>query len=330
MSVLVFAEQRDGAVRQVALETLAAGRQLADALQVDVTAVFLAAGSGTAEAEALGRHGADEVVLASSDALAEYAPEAYTDVLGKVIEERSPKAVLFAATALGKDLAPRVAARVRAGLASDVTGVKVEGGRVLAVRPVYAGKVFMTVGFSGEPALLSVRPRAFAAVEDPREARVEELEPNVDTSRWRARVRRLAEEGDKKERPDVAEAEIIVSGGRGMQGPEHWQVLEELADALGENAALGASRAVVDAGWRPHAEQVGQTGKVVAPPLYFAIGISGAIQHLAGMRTAKCVVAVNKDAEAPIFKLADYGIVGDMFEVVPRLTEEIRKLRSGD
>ncbi len=328
MSVIAFAEQRDGVLRKVAFETITAGRALADAFGVQLTAVLVGPAAAKGEAEKLGQHGADTVVVAAAEPLAQYNPEPYTAVLEQAVQGRgAAKAVLFAATALGKDLAPRVAARLRAGLASDVTEVKVEDGRLFAVRPAYGGKVILKVAFPGEPALLSLRPRAFTPAEDRREAAVEELSLDLDPSGWRTQVRRL-DDGGKQGRPDVAEAEIIVSGGRGMQGPENWQLLEELADALGSGAGLGASRAVVDSGWRPHSEQVGQTGKVVAPPLYFAIGISGAIQHQAGMRTAKCIVAVNKDAEAPIFKLADYGIVGDLFEVVPRLTEEIRKLRS--
>jgi electron transfer flavoprotein alpha subunit len=326
MSVIVFAEHKGGALRQVALEMVTAGRMLADALEVELAAILLGPPSVSGEAENLGRYGADEVLLASSDSLAEYSPEAYTDVLATIVQERTPRVVLFSASAQGKDLAPRLAARVKAGLASDVTEVAVEDGRVVVVRPAYAGKVFFRAGFTGEPAVVSVRPRAYTAAESPREASVEQIPVDLDPGALRTRVHTAA--GAKKERPDVAEAEIIVSGGRGMQGPEHWTMLEELADALGEGTALGASRAVVDAGWRSHDEQVGQTGKVVAPPLYFAVGISGAIQHLAGMQTAKCIVAINKDAEAPIFKVADYGIVGDVFEVLPRLTDEIRKLRS--
>ena len=221
---------------------------------------------------------------------------------------------------------PLRAARLKAGLASDATEIGVEDGRVVAVRPVYAGKAYMKVGFTAEPALISVRPRTYAAEEAPRELRLEEISLDDATVEGRVSVSRSA--GEQKGRPDVAEAEIVVSGGRGMQGPENWHLLEDLADALGPGTALGASRAVVDAGWRPHSEQVGQTGKVVAPPLYIAVGISGAIQHLAGMKTAKCIVAINKDPEAPIFNTADYGVVGDLFEVVPRLTEEIEKVRS--
>jgi electron transfer flavoprotein alpha subunit len=328
MSVLAFAEQRNGVLRQTALETLTAGRGLADALGVELVAVLLGPPSLAAETEKLARYGADRVLAGYSDAFAVYAPEAYAAALSKAAQESGAKALLIAASAQGKDLAPRVAARLKAGLASDVVELGVEGGRVVAVRPAYAGKVFMRVGFTSEPALVSVRPRAFQAAEAPRQAAIDELALDDTAGAARCRVQ-LAGEG-KKERPDVAEAEIIVAGGRGLGGPENWKLLEQLADALGPGAGLGASRAVVDAGWRPHGEQVGQTGKTVAPPLYFAVGISGAIQHLAGMQTAGCVVAVNKDAEAPIFKIADYGIVGDLFDVLPRLTEEIKKARGGN
>ena len=328
MSVIVFAEQREGALRQTALEAVTAGRVITDGLGGELTAVLLGPPGVRDQAAELGRYGADRVVVASSDAFAGYAPEGMTDALVKVIEEGSPKAVVFSASAMGKDLSPRVAARLKAGLATDVTEISVEGGQVQAIRPVYAGKAFARIGFTAEPALLSVRPKAYPPIEEPREARVEELSIGLDPARLRMRVRRV--EGESAERPDVAEADIVVSGGRGMQGPENWTLLEDLVDALGPSAALGASRAVVDAGWRPHSEQVGQTGKVVSPQVYFAIGISGAIQHQAGMRTAKCIVAVNRDAEAPIFKLATYGIVGDVFEILPRLTEEIRAARSED
>lgn len=326
MSVLAFAEQREGKLRPVALETVTAARALADEFDTDVAAVLLGPPGIEAEAEALGRHGADLVLVGGSDAFAEYAPEAMTGAMEKAVGEANPKAVLFAASALGKDLAPRVAARLKAGLATDVTEIRAADGEIEAVRPVYAGKAFATVGFVAEPALLSVRPKAFQPEEAPREARVEELAFDPDAGEQLTRIHRV--EGDKAGELDVAEADIVVSGGRGMGDPGNWGMLQELAEALGSGAALGASRAVVDAGWRPHSEQVGQTGKVVSPQLYFAIGISGAIQHLAGMRTAKTIVAINKDPEAPIFKLATYGIVGDLFEIVPRLTEEIRNARA--
>jgi len=195
------------------------------------------------------------------------------------------------------------------------------------VRPVYSGKAFATVEIDATPALASIRPNVFPAVERPAAGRVTTFAPEVDPSSWRLRVveRKRAAEGAV----DVAEASVIISGGRGMKDPSHWHLLEKLRDALGPGVALGASRAVVDAGWRPHGEQVGQTGKTVAPKLYFAVGISGAVQHLAGMRTAKTIVAINRDADAPIFAVADYGIVGDLFEILPRLTEEIAALKAG-
>jgi electron transfer flavoprotein alpha subunit len=194
----------------------------------------------------------------------------------------------------------------------------------VAVRPRYAGKVFARERFDAEPAVLSVRANVFTPVESPKAGSVHDLDVSMQGADFGAVVKEIRASAGAK--LDVAEAPIVVSGGRGLREPENFRMLEELADALG-GAAVGASRAVVDAGWRPHAEQVGQTGKTVAPTLYFAIGISGAIQHLAGMRTSKYIVAINKDPEAPIFKVADYGIVGDLFEVVPRLTEEVRRLR---
>ena len=247
-SVIAFAEQRNGTLRQVAFETTTVGRQLADALELELVAVLLGPPGAADEAERLGRYGADRVVVAGSDSFSEYSPDEFTDVLARIIEEHSPKAVVFPASALGKDLAPRVAARLKLGLATEATEISVEDGRIAVVRPVYAGKVYAKVGFLGDTAVLSVRPRAFQPTENPRDAAVEVLGPQLDSPRRRTRVRRV--EGEKKQRPDVSEAEIIVSGGRGMQGPEKWPMLEERVDALGSGATLGASRAVVDAGWR--------------------------------------------------------------------------------
>ena len=238
-------------------------------------------------------------------------------------------AVVFGATAQGKDLAPRVAALLDVPLASDVTDVSADAEGIVAVRPVFSGKAFASVTFSAAPAMLSIRPNVFGAQEAAADGFVEAFSPgDLNPSGWTVRVRDFQPSGGGSK--DVAEASIVVTGGRGMKDPENWGILEGLKDALGEDAALGASRAVVDAGWRPHSEQVGQTGKTVAPKLYVAVGISGAIQHLAGMRTSQTIVAVNKDPDAPIFQVADYGIVGDLFDVVPRMTEEVRKLKAGD
>jgi len=263
------------------------------------------------------------VVVLEHEALREYVPEGYARVVAEVIRAGDFGAVVFPATGQGKDLAPRVAALLDVPLSGDATDVRVEDGELVVVRPIYAGKAYAHTTLEASPAVLSVRPNVFQPRERSADGAVETRTPEVDPDAWGSRVKGFdAAAGEL----DVAEASIVVAGGRGMGGPENWNLLEDLRDALGDGTALGASRAVVDAGWRPHAEQVGQTGKTVAPRLYFAIGISGAIQHLAGMRTAGTIVAVNKDPEAPIFEVADYGIVGDLFEVVPRLIEEIEAL----
>jgi electron transfer flavoprotein alpha subunit len=321
--VLAIGEQRDGALKRVSEEVVTAARSVADGVGGEVDVVVIGGPGLGQTAGSLGRYGADRVVAVEHGDLAEYSPESYIRAIVDLVEAGDYFAVLFPATAMGRDLAPRVAARLDVPLASDATGLEVEGGELVVRRPVYAGKSFVDLTLDGAPRVVSVRANVFRAQENPREATVETVAGEPEPGR--VRVREVhAGSGDK---PDVSEATVVVAGGRGLKDPENWKLLEDLADALGEGVALGASRAVVDAGWRPHAEQVGQTGKVVSPQLYFAVAISGAIQHLAGMRTASTIVAVNRDADAPIFKVADYGIVGDAFEVVPRLVEEIRKVR---
>ncbi len=263
------------------------------------------------------------MTVVGDEGLRLYQAGAYAAAVVEQVNTGQYDAILLAATALGKDLAPRVAARLDLPLATDVTAIDGSDGMVVT-RPAYAGKAVYRLRMAATPCVVSVRPNAVAAVEQPRECGVATVAaPEAEV---RARVVEVREPDNA--RLDVSEAPIVVSGGRGLKEAEHFSLVEDLAAAFG-NAAVGASRAVVDAGWRPHAEQVGQTGKTVSPQLYIALGISGAVQHLAGMRTAKVIVAINKDPDAPIFKVADYGIVGDLFEVVPRLTEEIRKIRSG-
>jgi electron transfer flavoprotein alpha subunit len=270
-------------------------------------------------------YGASKIRVAEHEGLLRYDGERAAGVVASVVRESNYTVVLFGATAEGRDLAPRVAALLDVPLATDATGLSVDGGRLSVTRPVYAGKLFAKLEIVGEPALASIRPNVFQPVEVGGEAAIDVFTPEtLPAGRVKVVEFRAAEGGAL----DVSEASIVVSGGRGMKGPEHWPLLEALRDAIGDGAALGASRAVVDAGWRPHGEQVGQTGKTVAPKLYFAVGISGAVQHLAGMRTAQTIVAINKDPDAPIFRVADYGVVGDIAEVLPRLTDEIRALRS--
>jgi electron transfer flavoprotein alpha subunit len=327
-NVLAIAEQRDGALRRVSQEVVSAARDLADALGGEVHALVMGP-PGTADAAGeLGRWGADRVRVVEHEAFTQYNPEGFAQAAVAAARDGEYFAVLVPATAAGKDLAPRLAARLDVPLATDATAIAIEDGELVVTRPVYAGKAFARVALEGAPRLVSLRPNVFRPQERPRAGTVERHDAGLRPEEWRVRVREVV--AAAAERPDVTEAEVVVSGGRGLRGPENWGMLEALCDAIGPRCTLGASRAVVDAGWRPHAEQVGQTGKTVSPRLYIAVGISGAIQHLAGMRTANVIVAINKDPDAPIFKVADYGIVGDAFEVVPRLTEEIRKLRSGE
>ncbi|MFV1985726.1 MAG: electron transfer flavoprotein subunit alpha/FixB family protein [Gemmatimonadota bacterium] len=321
--VLAFAEIRDGQAGKAARETVAAARDLAEALGGAVH-VVVAGGPGTgAAAPALAAVGADRIMVAEADGLALYQPDTVTDVVARAAHAGSYGAVLFAATSQGKDLAARVAARLDRPLATEVIAFSSDGETITVRRPMYGGKVIATLRFSAAPALMTLRANVFGASPRGGAGAVGPIE--VGSAEVRARV--TAFEAGDREQLDVSEAGIVVAGGRGMQDPGNWSVLEDLVDALGAEATLGASRAVVDAGWRPHAEQVGQTGKTVSPNLYFAVGISGAIQHLAGMRTAKVIVAINRDADAPIFGVADYGLVGDLFEILPRLTEEVRKVR---
>jgi electron transfer flavoprotein alpha subunit len=322
--ILAFVEERDGVVKKTSLEVLGAARKLADALQEPVVALLIGPKSPSV---ALAHYGADKVLLARHELLAAYSPEGYTSALVQVVTQLDLRIVLGAATAMGRDFLPRAAARLRIGLAQDCTAIRlVEGNQLECVRPIYAGKAFARIKPTALPAMATLRPNVFslAAPDASRTAETTEFFPELKPDSIRARVVGLqAAAGPKVE---LTEADIVVSGGRGMKGPENFPIVQNLADALG--GALGASRAAVDAGWIDHQHQVGQTGKTVSPTLYIACGISGAIQHLAGMSSSKYIVAINKDPEAPIFKLADYGIVGDLFAVVPALAQEIRKLKS--
>ena len=315
--ILAVVEQRDGTLRKISHEVVTSAQRLGGS----VDALVCAAGP-VKGADQLGKFGADKIVTLTNAAFAKYAPEGMAQAIAERAKSGGYTAVVFAASATGKDLAPRVAAKLGVALAGDVTDVGVEGGVVVATRPVYAGKALLKVKVTGQPAVLSVRPNVFTPVERPKAGTAETVATAVPAGRVAVREIKAAEAGTL----DVAEAQIVISGGRGLKEPANFKVLEELARAFGGQAAVGASRAVVDAGWRAHADQVGQTGKTVSPTLYIAVGISGAIQHLAGMRTSKVIVAINKDKDAPIFKVADYGVVGDLFEVVPKLTEEIKKL----
>lgn len=323
--ILVLCEQRDGEVKRVTHEALSEASRLAAALGGEVAALLV--GSGVkAKAAALAAYGAKRVFVADDAKLGTYAVEAYTNVAKKVCDDAKPDIILVPATSLGKDLAPRLAARIRAGLASDAIRCEVADGSVVVTRPIFAGKALLSLKVVSQPQVISLRPKVMALAEPNPALSAEVTDVAVAGLVDNIRTNVTKTERAATGRPDVSEADIIVSGGRGTKAPENFKVLEQLADLLG--AAVGASRAAVDAGWRDHQDQVGQTGKTVTPNLYIACGISGAIQHLAGMLSSKCIVAINKDPEAPIFQVCDYGIVGDLFEIVPLFTEECRAVKS--
>ena len=321
MKFLVFIEQRDGKIRKASLEALSLAKKLGGG-----PAAAVIAGKGvTALAKELGKYGAGTVYVADRDDLALYSNKGYVGALDAAAKKASPDAVLIAATAMGKDVAPRFAARHDVSVLADVMELRTEGDRLVAWRPVYSGKARAEVDCgAAKLQVATTRPNVFAAEADAAAAdpAVEALE--LGDVAPRAKVLRV-ETSESKEL-DVSEADVIVSGGRGIKGPENWPMIRDLQQALG--GALGASRAVVDAGWIDHQHQVGQTGKVVSPTLYVACGISGAIQHLAGMGTSKVIVAINKDPEAPIFKVATYGVVGDLFQIVPEFAKAVRAAKA--
>ncbi len=321
--VLVVAEIRDGAPKKISFEMLGEGQTIADQLGGGVHAVAL--GHGIADvAPTLAQYGAQKIYVADDPGLADYTAEGYTNVLANLIKQTEPALVLLGATTTGKDLAPRLAARLAVGLASDCTGFAWQDEQLLFTRPIYAGKAIATVKEEVRPFMATIRPNIFPAPEPDASLKATVENIPADAGEIRAKVVEMIKEAG--DRIELTEADIVVSGGRGLKAPENFALIKELAGVLG--AAVGASRAAVDAGWKDHSYQVGQTGKVVTPTLYIACGISGAIQHLAGMKTSKYIVAVNKDPEAPIFKVADYGIVGDLFKVVPVLVEEFGKMKA--
>ncbi|HPL64060.1 MAG: electron transfer flavoprotein subunit alpha/FixB family protein [Syntrophales bacterium] len=319
--VWIVAEQREGAFRKVSFELASTARKLADQLGEEVSAVLL--GSGVEGiAGQLGKYGVDKVFVADNAAFEPYTTDAHAAAVAKIVKENDPSILLLAASAQGKDLAARLVGKLATGMASDCTDIKIDGGKLVAVRPMYAGKCYGEVVVSGSPQMASLRPNVFPVVESAKAGAVNKFDAGLDAAALKTKVLEVQKETGGT--IDVSEANIIVSGGRGMKGPEGYGILEELAGVL--KAAVGASRAAVDAGWRPLKDQVGQTGKTVSPNLYIACGISGAIQHLAGMSSSKYIVAINKDPEAPIFQKADYGIVDDLFKVVPEMTKECKKL----
>lgn len=311
MNVLVFLEPTDGGLKRSSYEAITAAHQIANGGTVTGVAI----GATNDQLQQAGAYG----LTTALNAAGPYANGTAAQIIAAAAKQVGATVVLLAANATGKDVAPRVAVRLEAGLLADCIALTGDGGTVEATRPVYAGKALVRVKATTPTTVATLRPNVFTAKAGASASvAVTDFAPSIDSS-----VRSSTVTGVTKNEGalDVAEADIIVSGGRGLKGPEHFHLVEELAKSLG--AAVGASRAVVDAGWRPHREQVGQTGKTVSPTMYVACGISGAVQHLAGMSSSKIIVAINKDKEAPIFKVADYGLVGDVFEILPKLTQKI-------
>lgn len=318
--VWVFADQKGGNFRKVIFEMLGEGRKMADKLGEELVAVVLGAGAAGTTGT-LAEYGADKVIVAEADFLSTYTTDGYAGVLAGLVKENSPSIVMMAHNAVGKDLGPTLSQKLGAGQLSDVIGVTYDNG-ITFKRPIYAGKAFTNVVFNEKPMVATIRPKMFEALE-PQAGRTAEV---VAVSPAKPDIRQIVRDVISKAsgRVDLTEANVVISGGRGMKSAEKFKILDELADILG--AAVGASRAAVDEGWTEPQFQVGQTGKVVSPSLYIAFGISGAIQHLAGMGSSKVIVAVNKDPEAEIFKVADYGICADLFDVVPVMVEEFKKI----
>lgn len=324
-NIFAFAESRGGELKKIAFEAVTAARSLADKTGGSVHALLVGAPGIAAKSSELAKFGADTVIVVEHAAFEKYNPEALAAVAAERIKAGDYKVVIFPSSALGSDLAPRVAAKIGVGLVTDVTGIDIDGDAVVVKHPMNIGKVIGTVKLTAKPAIVGIRANNFTAVESAKSGTVETAQPVGDPSASRVVVKELKLGNTTK--LDLGEAPVIISGGRGVKEPENFKMLEDLADAFG-NAAVGATRVVTDAGWRPHSDQIGQTGRLVSPDLYIAVGISGAIQHLAGMRTSKTIVAINKDKEAPIFKVADYGIVGDLFEIVPELAKAVKEVKA--
>ena len=319
--ILVFIEQRNGQLRKSSLEALSEARRQANGEPVSAVVIGDKVDGVVTQVK---KFGAEKIYSVENAELANYSTEGYAAGLSEALKKADPRYCLAANTSMAKDLMPRVAARFDSPCVTDAMELRNEGGKLLAVKPTYSGKTLALFEFDAPLAFVTLRPNVFASEESPKESAVEQL--TVALGEIKAKVTEThAAAGQKVE---LSEASVIVSGGRGIKGPENWPILQNLCDVLG--AALGASRAVVDAGWIDHQHQVGQTGKTVSPQLYIACGISGAIQHLAGMSSSKVIVAINKDPDAPIFKFANYAVVGDVIEIVPKVTEEVRRLHENN
>jgi len=318
--ILAVLEQREGIIKRSGFEAASTAAKLAKDLNTSAEAVVI--GDAISNVNEVSKFGIQKVIHLKNSELVNYSSSGYAEAITNLVKEADYDILILANTALGKDLAPRLSVKLDAGCVVDCVKLNLSDSDLILTRPAYAGKALVDVKILTNKKVITLRPNVFKAESTESPAPAEIVVKEISGVNLKSKVTSFKKSEGKL---DVAEADIIVSGGRGMKGPENFHLIEELAEALG--AAVGASRAVVDAGWRPHNEQVGQTGKTVSPTLYVACGISGAIQHLAGMSSSKYIVAINKDKDAPIFTVADYGITGDLFEIIPALTNEIKKVK---
>lgn len=324
--ILVFIETREGRIKKSSLETLSEGKRRAVELKTEANAVLVGHNLENLALEIF-PYGASKVYILENSLLNNYSTAAYAQALFSLVKETKPAIIFFSATSMGKDLAPRLAAKLGVTVATDCTRTSCRDGKLEVTRPIFAGKALVTLAFKSSPQMATLRPNVFSLAEPgPKNGESIKKEVVIAEELVKARVVEVLKE--KGAELDVTEADIVVSGGRGMKGPENFALLRELSSLL-PHSSVGASRSAVDSGWIDHQHQVGQTGKTVSPNLYMAFGISGAIQHLAGMSCSKVIVAVNKDPEAAIFKVADFGVVGDLFQVIPYLKEELKKALTG-
>lgn len=322
----VWAEQKQGKISSVVMEALGVARSLAEKRKSEVWGILFIEKNDKQDQELIS-HGADKVILVENPGLKFFTDEIYARLLFELASEYKPEAILGGATFYGKALFPRVAVKLHTAVAADSTALKINSdtGDMVATRPCYGGNVLAEVGFNQvRPQLVTLRPKSGKELPTDEKRKGEIIKKEFPAEKYQARTKVKEMVKEAAQAVNLAEADIIVSGGRGLKGPENFHLVKELTDALG--GAMGASRAVVDAGWVPYAHQVGQTGRTVNPKLYIACGISGAIQHLVGMQSAKIIVAINKDKDAPIFKVATYGIVGDVFEILPALSKKFREM----
>ena len=325
MSVLIYIESSDSKLKKSAFEIASYAKTVAEKLNTSVSAVAIGEVDNN-ELHNLGKYGVSKLFHINSKNLKNFINQAYASIIADIAQKERANVVILSNSLSGKGLAPRIAIKLQAGIADGAVELpEIDGNKLTVKKTAFSNKAFALVQLSSENKVISLNPNTYTIVEKPTEIHIETYVPNIKDSDLRTVIKEVAQVTNKV---SLAEANIVVSAGRGLKGPENWGMIDELANLLG--AATACSKPVSDAGWRPHSEHVGQTGLAISPNLYIAIGISGAIQHLAGVSSSKTIVVINKDPEAPFFKVADYGIVGDAFEIIPKIIEEVKSLKANN